>query len=242
MFADAFGGKSLLEVVKIGGGGKNALGRHAVAALLNAASSNVSYAYTVNEVVNWTNAALAGGDVEALNDEFEQANEAGCPLGRAEAGGGNTGGGDTGGNVCVAPVIDGQIDDWNLAEDFFASMYEAGDSKKKNLSDAYVRYVDGKLHVLVLTTPGNVAVKSADDAWVKVYDLGNSTQVNGKSSSFRWVSDGNGKVIGYEASFPLAAGASGQVAIHLHVNIGSTSSTGKKRQGFLPLLAESACP
>ena len=38
VFADTFPGKRLSEVVALGGGGVNALGRHSVAALLNAAS------------------------------------------------------------------------------------------------------------------------------------------------------------------------------------------------------------
>ena len=37
-FDDAFPGMTLLEVLSQGGGGLNALGRHTVAALLNAAS------------------------------------------------------------------------------------------------------------------------------------------------------------------------------------------------------------
>ena len=41
---------SLLDVLKARGGGANALGRHAVAALLNASSPNSSYLYTPDEI------------------------------------------------------------------------------------------------------------------------------------------------------------------------------------------------
>jgi hypothetical protein len=86
VFADAFGGKSLLQVVWLGGGGKNALGRHAVAALLNAASGDVDYPYTPAEVVSLVNLALTGdaNAIEAQKDEFARFNELGCPLGRAD--------------------------------------------------------------------------------------------------------------------------------------------------------------
>ena len=41
---------SLLDVLSARGGGANALGRHAVAALLNASSPNSSYPYTPDEI------------------------------------------------------------------------------------------------------------------------------------------------------------------------------------------------
>jgi hypothetical protein len=83
VFEDAFPGQTLGQVVQLGGGGLNALGRHAVAALLNAASSGVSYAYqTPADVINAFNAAFPGSDFqyEALKNEFERENERGCPL------------------------------------------------------------------------------------------------------------------------------------------------------------------
>jgi hypothetical protein len=252
VFADDFGGKSLLQVVWLGGGGENALGRHAVAALLNAASGDVDYPYTPAEVITLVNLALAGdaNAIAAQKDEFERFNELGCPLGRAElpddGGDGGDGGGDgsDGGDnsgVCPTPSIDGDTGDWDLAADFFANMYEAGKSDKDHLSTAYVRYADGRLHVLVLTTPGNIASASAGDAWVKVYDLGSSTQVDGGSADFAWVHD-NGTLVGYEAAFDLAPGQYGEVEIHLNVNGGDTSSTGKKKSGYVPLSAVENCP
>jgi hypothetical protein len=69
------------------GGGNNAFARHATAALLNAHAkalgSNgqfVDYAYTVAEVIEMVQDAVADGTIEATKDLFAAANEAGCPL------------------------------------------------------------------------------------------------------------------------------------------------------------------
>jgi hypothetical protein len=95
VFANAFPGKTLLQVLGQGGGGLNALGRHTVAALLNAASSGVEYDLTVDEVIAAFNAAYQSGDYEEQKDVFADLNEQGCPLGNT--GGGGNGGGHNGG-------------------------------------------------------------------------------------------------------------------------------------------------
>ncbi|WP_200240875.1 SdrD B-like domain-containing protein [Thiohalocapsa halophila] len=150
-------------------------------------------------------------------------------------------GGGSGGGTCPTPSIDGDSGDWDLNADFFAKLYEAGRPDKDHLADAYVRYSDGTLYVLVLATPGNQVSQSAQDAWVKVYDLGSSTQVDGSSADFAWVTIG-GEVRGYEASFDLAPGSYDEIEIHLNVNGGDTASTGKKKQGYIPLTTEESCP
>lgn len=71
---------TLLEALQSHGGDLNALLRHAVAALLNAAHTGVNFPYTVDEVIALFQKALADGDVEGIKDLLEQANEAGCPL------------------------------------------------------------------------------------------------------------------------------------------------------------------
>lgn len=83
VFEDAFPGMTLLQVVKQGGGGIKALGRHTVAGLLNG-SGEVDYAYTSQQVISAFNAAYPGGDYEGLKNTLESNNEMGCPLGRAE--------------------------------------------------------------------------------------------------------------------------------------------------------------
>lgn len=83
-FVNAFRGKTLLQVLDHGGGGKNALGRHAVAAVLNAAHPNVDYDLTEAQVVAMFNDVIENdGDVNALKKTFESLNEQGCPLSQA---------------------------------------------------------------------------------------------------------------------------------------------------------------
>jgi hypothetical protein len=88
VFEDAFPDMTLLDVVWLGGGGLNALGRHTVAALLNAASPDVAYSMSVTDVIDDFNAVYPGtkDDYNGLKDIFEGFNESGCPLGRAEGG------------------------------------------------------------------------------------------------------------------------------------------------------------
>ena len=82
VFENAFPGKTLGEVVKLGGGGLNALGRHTVAALLNAASPDVDYGMTEAEVIAAFNDVFPGStqDYNELKNEFVGLNEAGCPI------------------------------------------------------------------------------------------------------------------------------------------------------------------
>ena len=82
VFEDAFPNMTLLQVLSQGGGGLNALGRHTVAALLNAASSGVDYDLPVNEVINSFNQVFPGtkSAYNTLKNNFESFNEQGCPL------------------------------------------------------------------------------------------------------------------------------------------------------------------
>jgi hypothetical protein len=80
VFENAFPGKTLVQVLGLGGAGLNALGRHAVAALLNASNSSVDYGMTPQQVIDAFNAVFPGGNYEALKNQFEVRNEKGCPL------------------------------------------------------------------------------------------------------------------------------------------------------------------
>ncbi|MGH7500518.1 MAG: hypothetical protein ACREL7_02060 [Longimicrobiales bacterium] len=71
---------TLLQAAAQGGGGVNAMARHAVAALLNAASSGVNYDMTVAEVIAAVQAAEASGDFEGAKNVFAGFNEQGCGL------------------------------------------------------------------------------------------------------------------------------------------------------------------
>jgi hypothetical protein len=132
-------------------------------------------------------------------------------------------------------VVDGNTSDWNLSTDAATRMCEAGwintdgtCNTKDHLSTLYTRYDcnTNTMYVLVLKTAGHTADNS--QSWVKVYTLGNSPRVQGpgNSSSFHDVTVG-GVVQGYEASFTLAAGTYNDVEIHIQIDGGKTSSTGK---------------
>jgi hypothetical protein len=83
LFEDAFPGLTLASVLRLGGGGLNALGREAVAALLNAASPDVNYALSVDAVIGMFNDVFPGSYFEyaELQDLFEEFNHETCPLG-----------------------------------------------------------------------------------------------------------------------------------------------------------------
>jgi hypothetical protein len=85
VFEDAFPGKTLLDVLQPQNAGPNvhlnALGRHAVAALLNTASANVDYAYTDPQtVIDLFNGVFPGGNYDGLKNIFAGFNELACPL------------------------------------------------------------------------------------------------------------------------------------------------------------------
>ena len=76
--SSSFGG-TLLDALKRGGGKEKALGRHAVAALLNA-GSGVDYAFTEAGVIQMVQDAYSSGDFNGVKDELATENERGCPL------------------------------------------------------------------------------------------------------------------------------------------------------------------
>lgn len=82
VFDNAFPGMTLLQVLENGGGGLDALGRHTVAALLNAASSDVSYGMTPAQVIAAFNSVYPGTNTsyQTQHTIFANANERSCPL------------------------------------------------------------------------------------------------------------------------------------------------------------------
>ena len=93
---DAPSGLTLLAALEHGGGGMDALLRHAVAALLNSAHSDIDYAYDIDEIMALFQGAVDGGDVEAVKELLQDANQAGCPLpdGDDDEGGDDNGDGE----------------------------------------------------------------------------------------------------------------------------------------------------
>ncbi len=71
---------TLMTALGLGSGGKNALARHAVAALLNSASDGVDYPMSTADVIAQVQAAFASGDFESVKNPLETLNEKGCPL------------------------------------------------------------------------------------------------------------------------------------------------------------------
>lgn len=67
--------KDLGSALKQGGGGEKALGRHAVAGLLNAANPNVNYRYSESEIVALVQGAYQSGDFETVKDLLVVQNE-----------------------------------------------------------------------------------------------------------------------------------------------------------------------
>ncbi len=128
-------------------------------------------------------------------------------------------------------VVDGDYSEWDLTNDFFAEMREAGRADKALLSKAYLRYdcASQTLYVLVLAeTPQTVEANKPSDNWVKIYDLTNSPQVDGNSTSFAWINRNGDYADGWEASFSLSAGSYTMLEIHAQIIPNRTSSTGKK--------------
>lgn len=77
-------GLTLLEVLNLGGGGLNNLGRQSVAALLNACSNDVNFELaTTAEVIAYVNANF--GNAGPAGSYLDMLNNAGCPLGGSAA-------------------------------------------------------------------------------------------------------------------------------------------------------------
>ena len=74
-----FSADMLLAVLRQGGGKEKALGRHAVAALLNATHPDVLYAYSEAEVIDIVQDAYASGHFNMAKGLLEVANEQGTP-------------------------------------------------------------------------------------------------------------------------------------------------------------------
>ena len=85
VFANAFPGKTLQQVLSLGGGGLNALGRHTVSALLNSASIGTpNFPITTTQVMSAFNSAYASKVYEPTKNYFESKTDAytgiTCPL------------------------------------------------------------------------------------------------------------------------------------------------------------------
>ncbi|MGH8934748.1 MAG: hypothetical protein ACRDXD_00505 [Acidimicrobiia bacterium] len=71
---------TLMEALRLKGGGLDRLARHGTAALLNSAHSEVDYPLTTAEVIELVQEAIASGDFESAGDQLEAFNEAECDV------------------------------------------------------------------------------------------------------------------------------------------------------------------
>jgi hypothetical protein len=71
---------TLLGALNLGGGGFEALARHATAALLNAANPNVNYGLTTSQIIAMVQKAFKTGQPEQIKNEFAAFNEVGCSI------------------------------------------------------------------------------------------------------------------------------------------------------------------
>ena len=86
---------TMLDALNQNGGGYSALARHAAGALLNACHNAVDYPYTPQEIkaagvsmFNSGNAVIGNKtfiNVDTLKNEFERANNLGCPLNNSDS-------------------------------------------------------------------------------------------------------------------------------------------------------------
>ena len=81
VITSSFGGTfTLHDALSQGGGGENALGRHAVAALLNTQNDDVSYSFTQTQVIEIVQDAYDTNDFETAKNILAGENEQICPL------------------------------------------------------------------------------------------------------------------------------------------------------------------
>lgn len=71
---------TLLQALTAQGGNINAAARHAVAALLNSASTGVNYDLSTSEVIALFQSNYPDGELDEMKDQLAKFNEQGCPL------------------------------------------------------------------------------------------------------------------------------------------------------------------
>jgi hypothetical protein len=79
VFENAFPGLTLDEVLEQSGGGLNAIGRHLVAVLLNAATIE-DFPLTTAQVISMFNAVFPNGDFEELQETLDELTSGHCPF------------------------------------------------------------------------------------------------------------------------------------------------------------------
>lgn len=135
-------------------------------------------------------------------------------------------------------TVDGNPIEWDLANDFFANMYNQGNPDPTFngfdvLSKLYLRYdcSDETLYALVLLNDLNndALDDTLDEQWIKVYSLDKILDGNldGNSLAFKYIYSGS-RIIGWEGSGKIKPGTyTNDFQAHAQMSNGDTSSTGK---------------
>lgn len=126
--------------------------------------------------------------------------------------------------------VNGNSSEWNLANDFFANMYKAGNPNKETLAKLYLRYdcQTQTLYALVLVEPGHTIAANVGpgEHYLK---LGVTTLVNdasgdnGTPPDFAWINKRTGPLgvdiaDGWEASTSLTTGNYSNLNAHTNVD------------------------
>ena len=139
-------------------------------------------------------------------------------------------------------VVDGNTGEWDLGEDFFAHMYNAGKTDAtwpgfKILSELYLRYdcVTGTLYVLVMAVDDLPVLVEPDNAFVKIENTSppppNIKLVDGNDGAlpdppdFDWVGLSDSTAQGWEACAELAEGSYSELNVHCNIEHDGESKT-----------------
>jgi opacity protein-like surface antigen len=125
-------------------------------------------------------------------------------------------------------VVDGNPAEWNLAADYFAAMYRAGNTNFTVLSQLYLRYncTTNTLYLLVLAEPGSKieSFHTQAENWAKIGTqtlVSNLSGNNGVPPDFSYINSNGTHADGWEASFVLNPGSYSDFNVHTQVNDGS---------------------
>lgn len=137
-------------------------------------------------------------------------------------------------NYGTAVVGDNSYAEWDTtpgSTDEFAMLYPGWDPTNTPNGMAYVRFfrVDSthfRVYVLALASPGTYGVVDDATNWIKT---GLDTQWNKFDKpayeAFTYITDGSGRVLGYETSFILGSGLQ-YMTIHLQISNPATATAG----------------
>lgn len=128
-------------------------------------------------------------------------------------------------------VVDGSSGEWDLNNDYFAPVYQAGKSSKPTVADLYARYscTDQVLYLLVLSRNGYpVSVENGNQVFVK-FDgtkVASSNSTNdGTLPDFAWINSNGSEAAGYEYAISLTSGSTIGLKVHHNFNNGGDTAS-----------------